>query len=185
VREIASKAQLWQAYLRWSLVTVPFVLLLGFASARFAPGGAENAWFMALQKPAILPPDIAFPIVWSVLYVLMGFALAAVINARGSRGRGLALLLFFVQLAMNLAWPPLFFGFHQITASLWLIAGLFAMVALTLVAFARVRGVAGALMLPYLVWTGFAGVVLYQVHALNPDADMVAPGGSSAQIEIH
>ncbi|MHA6719896.1 TspO/MBR family protein [Sphingomonas sp. RS6] len=185
MNEIASRGQLWQAYLRWSLVTVPFVLLLGLASARFAPGGDENAWFVALQKPAIMPPGIAFPIVWSILYVLMGLALATVVNARGARGRPAALLLFFVQLAMNLAWPPLFFGFHQITAALWLIAGLFVMVLLTTIAFARIRTAAGALLLPYLLWIGFAGVLLYQVHALNPDADAVASGRSNAQIEIH
>jgi hypothetical protein len=100
--EIASKGQLRLAFLRWAIVTVPFILLLGFASARIAPTGAENLWYQMLEKPAQTPPDWAFPVAWAVIYVLMGLALAMIINARGSTLRGPALVLFAVQMGANL-----------------------------------------------------------------------------------
>jgi hypothetical protein len=87
VRELASKQQLRMALLRWAVVTVPFILLLGFTSARSVPTGAENHWYQALVKPPQTPPDWAFPIAWIVIYALMGLALAMVIHARGSTVR--------------------------------------------------------------------------------------------------
>ena len=121
MREIASKGQLRLAFVRWAVVTVPLIVLLGFFSARLAPSGDENPWFLQLAKPAMMPPGIAFPIAWTVLYVLMGLALAMIINARGSRLRGPALLAFVLQMAVNLAWSPVFFGMHLVVTALIII----------------------------------------------------------------
>ncbi|SOB78514.1 TspO and MBR related proteins [Sphingomonas guangdongensis] len=184
MRELASKGQLRAAYLRWAVVTVPLVLLLGFASASLAPSGDENAWYQALVKGPANPPNWAFPVVWSILYVLLGLALAMVINARRARGRGLALLLFVVQLALNLAWTPLFFGAHRITASLLLIAALFATALVTCILFGRVRRTAGWLLVPYLAWIAFAGALLWDIHRLNPDAENLVPSGATTQMTI-
>ena len=96
--EIATKEQLRGVFLRWAVVTVPLILLLGFASSRIAPAGAQNRWYAALVRPGITPPDWVFPVAWSALYILMGLALAMIINARGSRLRGLAIALFVLQL---------------------------------------------------------------------------------------
>lgn len=184
MRELASKDQLRLAYLRWAMVTVPLILLLGFASGRTAPSGDENAWFMALEKPAIMPPGWAFPLAWSVLYILMGLALAIVINARGSRKRAPALILFVVQLLLNLAWTPVFFGLHQVVTALVIIAALIVSVALTIRLFWQVRRTAGLLLLPYLAWICFAFVLLYQIHQRNPDAQSLVPSRPTDQIEI-
>jgi benzodiazapine receptor len=184
LREIASKGQLRVAFLRWAIVTVPFVLLLGFASARLAPSGSDNPWFAALRKPAIMPPDWAFPVAWSLIYVLMGLALAMVINARGSAARGPALILFAVQLAVNLAWSPVFFGMHQVVTALMLIAALLVLVTITILLFWRVRKGAAVLLLPYIAWLCFAGILLYEVHRINPDAGSLVPSRSIDQIQI-
>ncbi|WP_448664732.1 TspO/MBR family protein [Sphingomonas sp. CJ20] len=184
MREIASKGQLRLAFLRWAMVTVPFILLLGFASARFAPTGPENPWYMALVKPAIMPPGWAFPVAWTILYILMGLALAMVINARGSRLRTPALLVFAAQMVTNLAWSPVFFGMHKITAALVIIAVLLVLVLATIALFARVRTVAAVLLLPYVAWIVFAGTLLYQIHQLNPQAESLAPGRAVDQIQI-
>ncbi|WP_184088752.1 TspO/MBR family protein [Sphingomonas xinjiangensis] len=184
MRELASKNQLRLAYFRWAVVTVPLILLLGFASGRAAPSGDENAWFMALDKPAIMPPGWAFPVAWSILYILMGLALAIVINARGSRKRRPALAVFIVQLLLNLAWTPVFFGMHQVVAALVIIAALIVCVAWTILLFWQVRRTAGMLLLPYLVWVCFAFVLLYQLHQRNPDAQSLVPSRTTDQIEI-
>ncbi|AJP72422.1 TspO/MBR family protein [Sphingomonas hengshuiensis] len=184
MREIASRGQLRLAYLRWAVVTVPFILLLGFTSARLAPSGSENAWYMALAKPAIMPPNWAFPVAWSVLYVLMGLALAMVINARGSRLRAPALIVFALQMVANLAWSPVFFGLHQVRPALAIIAAMAVLTIATIAMFARVRTGAAVLLLPYLAWIGFAGYLLYQVDVLNPDAGSLVPARSVDQIQI-
>lgn len=182
MREIASKQQLRLAFVRWAVVTVPFILLLGFTSARSVPTGSANRWYLALAKPAETPPDWAFPVAWTVIYVLIGLALAMVIHARGSRMRGPAIALFAAQMVANLAWTPIFFGAHQIFWSLIVLAAMFVLTLATTVAFARVRAAAAILMLPYLAWIVFAAYLTYQIGQLNPNAEALVPSSTSTQI---
>ncbi|WP_375428759.1 TspO/MBR family protein [uncultured Sphingomonas sp.] len=166
---------------RWAAVTVPAVLLLGFLSGSIAPAGSENAWYAALAKPAATPPDWAFPVAWTTLYALMGLALAMILHARGARGRGVAIALFVVALALNLVWLPLFFGAHRVTLGWMLIAAMVASGILATIAFGRIRSAAAWAMVPYLVWIGYAGVLNWRIDRLNPGAEL-APGGRTTQI---
>ncbi len=176
MNQIASPGQLRLAYLRWALVTVPVIVLLGFLSGKFANSGFGNRWFDALEKPALMPPGWAFGAAWTVLYILMGLAFAMILHARGARGRGVAIALFLVQLLLNLAWSPLFFRAHQIGSALVLILILLLVVAVTALSFARIRRVAGLLLLPYLAWLAFASFLNYEIGRLNPGAEtLVAP----------
>lgn len=176
MNEIASKGQLRLAFLRWALVTVPATLFLGFLSASFSNSGYENRWFAALDKPSFMPPGWAFGAAWTVLYVLMAIALAIVIHARGARLRGLGIVVFLVQLAINLLWSPLFFRAHQVDAALFLLLALLATVIVTTLVFWRIRAAAGLLMLPYIAWLLFAGLLNYEIGRLNPGAQtLVAP----------
>lgn len=184
MREIASKQQLRLAYLRWAVVTVPFILLLGFAAARLVPMGSDNRWYQALVKPAATPPDWLFPVAWLVIYILMGLALAMIIHARGAKMRGLAIALFAVQLVINLIWSPLFFGAHQVFASLIVIVAMFVAALATTLVFGRIRTAAAWLMVPYLVWLVCATILTFQVHRLNPDAATLVPSSSTTQITL-
>ena len=176
MNEIASPGQLRLAYLRWALVTVPVFVLLGFLSGEFANSGFGNRWFDALEKPALMPPGWAFGAAWTVLYILMGLAFAMILHARGARGRGVAIALFLLQLLLNLAWSPLFFRAHQVGSALILILILLVVVAVTALMFARIRQVAGLLLLPYLAWLAFASFLNYEIGRLNPGAEtLVAP----------
>ena len=91
MNEIASPGQLRLAYLRWALVTVPVIVLLGFLSGQLANSGFGNRWFDALEKPALMPPGWAFGVAWPILYIAMALALAIVLHARGAKGRGTAI----------------------------------------------------------------------------------------------
>ena len=182
--EIASASQLRASLLRWSLFCIPTVVLLGFLSGRLAASGPGNPWFDSLVKPALYPPAAAFGIVWTVLYVMMGLALALVAAARGARGRGLAIGLFVVQLLLNLAWSPVFFGARQITAALWLILVLDLAVILTIVQFRKVRALAAALLLPYLAWILFATYLTFAFLQANPDADGREVSRAVTRIEL-
>ncbi len=181
---LASRAQLRASFLRWALFFVPVVLLLGFLSGILSGSGAENPWFAGLVKPALYPPPAAFGIVWSILYVMLGLAAALVTSAWGARGRSAALVLFVIQLALNLAWSPVFFGMHRISGALYLIGAIDLAVLVTLVLFWRVRWQAGALLLPYLAWVCFASYLNWQLLELNPRADGSEYSGAVKRIQL-
>ena len=179
---IASKSQLRMSYLRFALFTVPLILFLGIVSGRVANSGYDNAWFAALLKPDLMPPGATFGIVWTILYVLLGLSIAMVLNARGARGRGLAITLFVVQMLLNFAWSPVFFGMHQVRTALVIILAMLAISAVVTVLFMRIRPVAAYLMIPYLAWLAFASLLNYQIIQLNPDAETLVPGEGGADI---
>lgn len=168
--ELASPGQLRAAFARWALFIVPGIMFLGFFSGKLGGSGAGNPWFMDLVKPAIYPPPATFGIVWTLLYLLMGIALTLVVTARGAPGRGQAIGLFVLQLVLNLAWSPLFFGMHKIAAALALLVGIDLAVAATVLAFRKVRPLAAWLLLPYLAWVLFATLLNWQFLVANPGA---------------
>lgn len=184
MNRLASPAQLRASFLRWALLLVPAVLLLGFVSGEVAGSGADNPWFAALDKPALYPPPLTFPIAWTLLYVLMGLAAAMVCSAWGARARVAALVVFALQLALNLAWSPVFFGAHEISAALVVIAVLDLAVLATVMLFWQVRRTAGLLLLPYLAWVLFATYLNWQVLVLNPYADGAEVSGAVQRIEL-
>lgn len=177
--QIASRAQLRMSYLRWALVTVPLILLLGTFSGLASNSGYSNGWFAGLTKPGFMPPAWAFPVAWTILYICLGLAVALILHARGARGRPLALGLFVVQLLLNYAWSPLFFGAHQVSLAFWVIVTMFLVAAAAAFLFFRIRRGAGLLMLPYLAWLVFAGALNHSIGTLNPDAELAAPASGT------
>lgn len=182
MNEIASRGQLRLAYLRWALFTVPTIVFLGFLSGRVANSGYGNRWFAALDKPALMPPGWAFGGAWTILYILMGLALAMVLHARRARLRGLAVGLFVIQLILNLSWSPLFFRAHEVDGALLLLVVLLATVIATAWLFWRIRRTAGILLLPYIAWLCFASYLNAEIGRLNPDAQTLAAPAVHTQI---
>jgi tryptophan-rich sensory protein len=181
---IASKSQLRMSFLRYALFTVPLVLLLGTISGRLANSGYGNPWFDALQKPAAMPAGFVFGLAWTILYILLGLALALILHARGARGRPLAVGLFAAQLLLNYAWSPLFFAAHAVSLALWTIFAMFGLAAAAAFLFWRIRRTAGLLMVPYLAWLAFAAFLTFEIGRLNPDAEELVPAGPSADIPL-
>lgn len=154
---------------RWSIVFALAILLLGTLSQRVSGTPDSNPWYLALIKPALQPPGWAFGLGWTILYTLLGIALAIVVCTRDSAPRRLAIGLFVVQLAMNYAWSPLFFRYRMIDEALWLLYALFVMATATAWQFGKVRPVAGWLLVPYLAWLTFATGLNWKTAELNPD----------------
>ena len=167
--ELASPGQLRASLLRWSLFLAPLLLLLGTLSGMMSGSGGNNYWFAGLEKPAIYPPRATFGIVWTILYLLMGIALAMVVTARGAPGRGLAIAVFVVQFLLNLAWSPVFFGMQLLVPGFYLLLAIDVAVLLTVVLFHRVRPLAAWLLFPYLAWVLFAAVLNWQFVRANPE----------------
>lgn len=182
--ELALPGQLRWAFARRALLCVPLVLLLGIASGRLSGSGYGNPWFDALVKPEIMPPGWAFGAAWTTLYILMGLAVAMILNARGAPGRSLAVSLFVIQLLVNLSWSPIFFAAHQVSTALWIIIILFMLATATTVLFARIRITAAWLMVPYLLWLCFATALNYEIDRLNPNAETLVATSPKAQIDF-
>lgn len=167
---------------RWALFVIPTIMFLGFLSGTMSGSTADNAWYQTLLKPDIQPPGWVFGVVWPTLYLMMGLALAMVLNARGTRDRNKAILLFVSQFLINLTWSPIFFGAHQVTAAFFIILVMLGIAIATTFVFARVRKAAAWLMVPYLVWISFAAILNFQIDQLNPDAESLYVPAVTSQI---
>ncbi|MEO0057724.1 MAG: hypothetical protein RIT17_1197 [Pseudomonadota bacterium] len=179
---LASKAQLRASFLRWALFLVPLVLLVGFTAGQL--GGPDSPWFAGLAKPAIYPPPVVFGIVWSVLFVLIGLALAIVASAWGAAGRGLALAVFAVQFVITQSWTAVFFGMQDMTSALYVIGVAAVLLIAAIVLFWRIRRAAAALLLPYLGWVCFAGALNYAFIQANPDGGLRGASGAETRVQL-
>jgi tryptophan-rich sensory protein len=179
---LASPAQLRASFIRWALFMVPLILLIGFAAGRL--GSPDTPWFAALVKPSIFPPPATFGIVWSVLFVLIGLALASVASAWGAASRGSALIAFAVHFLVTQAWTLVFFGLQDMQAGLMVLGFGIVSMAIVLALVLRVRRIAAALLLPYFAWLCFAGVLNYQFIAENPDGGPRDASGAAMRVEL-
>ncbi|MEO5774049.1 MAG: TspO/MBR family protein [Sphingomicrobium sp.] len=159
-----------RSWLSYAVLTAPLILAGGFLSGWLSGSSYGNPWFDALKKPFFMPPGWAFPVAWSTLYVLLGVSLAMILTEPPSDRRRKALILFFVQMALNFAWSPIFFAGHDITLGKLTIFLMAALAAAAAGQFSRLRPLAGLLMLPYLAWLIFAATLIAAIGALNPDA---------------
>ncbi len=158
---------------RRALWTVPAIVTAGSAIGVLSNSGYSNDWFAALDKPWFMPPGWVFGAMWTTLYTMLGIALAMVLDQPRSRVRTAALTLFGAQLALNYAWSPIFFASRMIDVGLVTIIVMAALGIAAAIAFARLRPLAGALMLPYLAWLCVATALNAEIGRLNPGADAV------------
>jgi benzodiazapine receptor len=134
-------------------------------SPRLSP--AAGLWYAALTKPSWTPPERWFGPVWVVLYVLMGTSVWLIWRERYHRSRNSALAAYALQLLLNAAWAPLFFGAKNIGAGLFVIVALWLAVAWTLREFAAVRPAAAWMLVPYLAWVSVASALNFAIWKLN------------------
>jgi|TARA_Y100000780_G_scaffold231412_1_gene256699 tryptophan-rich sensory protein len=145
------------------LVSLLLVGLTAMTGARFRPDG----WYRELRKPTWTPPDIAFPIAWGILYVLMAIAAWRIYMADESVWRTASLAAYTLQLLVNAAWSWLFFGRKQIVAALADIVMLLALITIAIALFFQVNTLAAWLMVPYWLWVGLALALNANIVRLN------------------
>jgi tryptophan-rich sensory protein len=152
----------WKNYVFWIALTVA----VGFVSGLLTRQGTE-LYKNTITKPPLSPPAIVFPIVWTILYALMGYCAARVSLTPPSKDRRSAIYLYIAQLAFNFFWSIIFFNFQAfLFAFIWLVA-LWILIFFTIRFFRKVDTLAGNLMIPYLVWVTFAGYLNLGVWLLN------------------
>lgn len=160
---MTQKTSIWPTALLIIAVTMATAALGGYVSA-----GSDDAWYAALNKPSLTPPDITFAIVWPILFVLMALgAILVRVRAGSFAEASSALGLYFTQLALNLSWSWAFFGFHRVLIAMIILAALWVMIIAMMRGFAKHSIAAAVLQLPYLIWVSFAGYLNGSILTLN------------------
>lgn len=145
------------------LICIAIPLVVGGISAFLTRGNMQT--FSTLNKPALSPPGWLFPIVWTILYILMGIASYLVLISKKTSTK--ALTLYSIQLVFNFFWSIIFFNFSlYLFAFVWLIL-LWILILKTTILFYQIEKAAGYLMIPYLLWVTFAGYLNWGIYLLN------------------
>jgi benzodiazapine receptor len=129
---------------------------------------AIPTWYASLNKPSFNPPNTVFFPVWTTLYTLMGIAAFLVWRkGLGERRVRVALGIFVIQLVLNTAWSIIFFGLYSLFGAVIAIVFLWIAILINIVTFWRISKVAGALLIPYILWVSFAGILNVSVWMFN------------------
>ncbi len=156
------KTRNWKSYLLWILGTEAVGVLSGLVSRE-----GQQLFSATVTQPPLSPPAILFPIVWTLLYALMGFGAARIAQSDASPARSLGLNLYIAQLIVNFFWSPIFFNAQAYGfAFLWLLL-LWGLVLWMILAFRKVDPIAARAQVPYLVWLTFAAYLNAGVWYLN------------------
>ncbi len=151
--------------IKWKQLLIALAIPLGVGGlAALLTGGMGD--YGNMVKPPLSPPGWVFPVVWSILYLLMGYASYRIYQTKDP-GKKRALQLYGIQLALNFIWPLVFFGGQWYLAAFFVLLLLWGAILLTIVAFSKIDQVAADLMLPYLLWVTFAGYLNLGVFLLN------------------
>ncbi len=127
--------------------------LIGALSALLSGGFSD--FFAVYKEPPLLPPPWLFPVVWTILYAVMGFS-AYLIHRSEAEGKGRSLAIYWLQLAVNFSWSIVFFRFEALWGAFGVIILLLILIIAMIVSFYRIRPVAALINIPYLIWVAFA-----------------------------
>ena len=147
------------------LISLGLPLAVGGLSALLSGGMGD---YDTLVKPPLSPPGWLFPVVWTILFLLMGYAAYRIWTADAPQAdKRRALVFYGVQLALNFLWSPVFFGLGWLTVAFVILLALWLFILITTSHFSKVDAVAGNLLLPYLLWVTFAGYLNFAFILLN------------------
>jgi len=149
------------------VISIAIALAVGGLSALLTSGNMDI--YSDIIQPPLAPPAILFPIVWTVLYILMGIGAAMVYNERQSKPKEVAraLIVYAVNLFLNFFWSIIFFNMRAFLFSfVWLIL-LWITIIIMIVKFYQIKPAAGLLQISYLIWVTFAGYLNFAIFLLN------------------
>lgn len=152
----------------WKKLLICLAIPLGVGGLAGLLTRSSMATYASFEKPPLSPPGWLFPIVWTILYLLMGWASYLILqsSAKNTQKKE-ALTLYGIQLALNFLWPVVFFRAEKILGAFLVLIALWAAVYLTIRTFGKIKESAGDFMLPYLLWISFAGYLNLGIYLLN------------------
>lgn len=153
--------------IEWGKLIGSLVLTLGvgFLSGIVSGANTKNT-FKTLNKPALSPPAAVFPIVWTILFTLMGISLYIILTSE-SKDKKKSIILFFSQLIVNFSWPIVFFNLDKYLIAFFILILLIILVVLMIGEFKKINKTAAYLQIPYLLWLVFAGYLNLSIVLLN------------------
>ena len=153
--------------IKWKKLIICLAIPLGVGIlASLLTGGMTQ--YQDMRQPPLSPPGWLFPVVWTILYTLMGYASYRIrVSDTPRKERTAALKLYGAQLAINFLWPLVFFGLEQYLLAFFVLLLLWALIFFTIRAFSRIDETAADLLLPYIIWVTFAGYLNVGVYLLN------------------
>ncbi|MBR2482194.1 MAG: tryptophan-rich sensory protein [Oscillospiraceae bacterium] len=153
---------------KWK-ITAAFVLLTELVGglSGFLTRKGSKVYQATIRKPPLSPPGVVFPIVWGILFALMGIGAARIWRAPPSQERTRSLRLFFTQLGFNFFWSIIFFNLQAFGFALLWLAALWVLIVMMINSFRKVDRLAALLQIPYLLWVSFAAYLNFGVWRLN------------------
>lgn len=152
----------------WKKLLISLAIPLGVGGLSSLLIGGGMGQYQAMEQPPLSPPGWVFPVVWTILYLLMGYASYRVYTSGADQKKiRTALKLYGAQLAVNFLWPLVFFGLQWYYAAFVLLIVLWVLIYLTMRSFSDIDEWAGNLLLPYILWVTFAGYLNLGVAILN------------------
>jgi tryptophan-rich sensory protein len=161
---LPSPSWAWQAV---ALLGFVFICLAAAAIGGSLTASSVGGWYQTLAKPALTPPDWVFGPVWTTLYLMMAVAAWLVWRRGGWRAQRGPLVLFFIHLAINVAWSGVFFGLQSPGGGFAVIVLLWLAIVATAAVFWRHSRAAALLLMPYLVWVSYASYLNFAIWQLN------------------
>lgn len=152
--------------IKWKTLLVSIALPLGIGLLSSLITSNSMRMYEDINKPAISPPGYLFPIVWTILFILMGIA-SYIVYMSDSVVRQRALRLYGAQLLLIFVWPIIFFNFQAFTLALIVLVVLWGIVFTMIPKFTQISRLAGWLLLPYFIWLTYAAYLNYEVMKLN------------------
>ena len=152
----------WKTYLLWILLAEAVGGLSGWLTR-----AGTNAYSQTIVQPPLSPPGWVFPVVWTLLFALMGIGAARIYLAPPSKARSRGLNLFIAQLVVNFFWSPIFFNLQAFGLAFFWLLLLWGLVIWMILTFRKVDPLAAKLQLPYLLWLTFAAYLNAGVWYLN------------------
>ena len=152
----------------WKRLLLCLAIPLGVGGTAALLTGSSMADYSSMNQPPLAPPGWLFPVVWTALYLMMGYASYRILTSGGEKTQvRKALMLYGAQLAINFLWPLAFFELQLYLGAFFVLLLLWLLVALTIGAFARLDDTAADLLLPYILWVTYAAYLNVGAYLLN------------------
>lgn len=127
----------------------------------------DSFWYYSLNKSPLTPPAWAFPIAWTILYIMIALSFFFYVKDGFDKGKIFPLVIFFLQLILNFSWSPVYFGMHNIELAFFIILFLIIFVLINIILFYKKSKIAALLLVPYFIWIIFAAYLNFEIVILN------------------
>lgn len=153
--------------IEWKKLITSLALCLGVGAVSALITRGDMDIYKTVNKPPLAPPGWLFPVVWTILYILMGISLYLVRTSNSRNRRTEAYIAFFAQLFLNFIWSPIFFSLRAYLFAFIVLVLMWLAIIAMIFFFSKLRKAAGYINIPYLLWVTFAGYLNIMIYILN------------------